>query len=54
MNERVYLQYEYSQLGIDHYLDKLKNTPSEELRVSTSTGLDGLILYVFFCLLVGK
>ena len=34
MNERVYLQYEFSQLGIDQYLDKLRNTPSEELRVS--------------------
>jgi len=36
MNERVYLQYEFSQLGIDNYLEKLKNTPSEELRVSKS------------------
>jgi len=33
MNERVYLQYEFSQLGVDQYLEKLKNTPSEELRV---------------------
>jgi hypothetical protein len=34
MNERVYLQYEFMQLGIDTYLDKLRNTQSEELRVS--------------------
>lgn len=33
MNERVYLQYEFMQLGIDQYLEKLKNTQSEELRV---------------------
>ena len=34
MNERVYLQYEFSQLGVDQYLEKLKNTQSEELKVS--------------------
>jgi len=33
MNQRVYLQYEFFQLGVERYLEKLKNTPSEELRV---------------------
>lgn len=33
MNERVCLQNEFKKLGIDDYLDKLKNTQSEELQV---------------------
>ena len=36
MNFRVHLQYEFSQLGLDDYLEKLKNTESEELQVSKS------------------
>lgn len=34
MNYRVHLQYEFTQLGLDSYLDKLKYTESEELQVS--------------------
>ena len=33
MNFRVHLQYEFSQLGLDDYLEKLRNTESEELQV---------------------
>ncbi|CAG7723964.1 unnamed protein product [Allacma fusca] len=42
MNERVYLQYEFSQLGVDYYLDKLKNTQSEELKVQIGAYLDNV------------
>lgn len=42
MNQRVFLQYEFSQLGIDQYLEKLKNTPSEELRVQILAYLDNV------------
>ncbi|CAL8095965.1 unnamed protein product [Orchesella dallaii] len=42
MNQRVYLQYEFTQLGIDQYLEKLKNTPSEELRVQILAYLDNV------------
>ena len=34
MNFRVHLQYEFSVLGLDSYLEKLRNTESEELQVS--------------------
>ena len=34
MNFRVHLQYEFSQLGIDDYLEKLRHHESEELQVS--------------------
>ena len=33
MNFRVHLQYEFSVLGLDSYLEKLRNTESEELQV---------------------
>lgn len=33
MNFRVHLQYEFTQLGLDDYLEKLRNTESEELQV---------------------
>ncbi|ODN05923.1 hypothetical protein Ocin01_00732 [Orchesella cincta] len=42
MNQRVYLQYEFSQLGIDQYLERLKITPSEELRVQILAYLDNV------------
>lgn len=42
MNQRVFLQYEFSQLGIDQYLERLKNTPSEELRVQILAYLDNV------------
>ena len=34
MNFRVHLQYEFSKLGLDDYLEKLRHTESEELQVS--------------------
>jgi hypothetical protein len=33
MNFRVHLQYEFTKLGLDDYLEKLRNTESEELQV---------------------
>jgi len=33
MNFRVHLQQEFTQLGLDDYLEKLRNTESEELQV---------------------
>ncbi|XP_050546800.1 formin-like protein [Daktulosphaira vitifoliae] len=42
MNFRVHLQYEFSTLGLDDYLDKLKNTESEELQVQISAYLDNV------------
>ena len=35
MNFRVHLQYEFSVLGLDSYLEKLRNTESEELQVGS-------------------
>jgi len=42
MNFRVHLQYEFSTLGLDEYLDKLKHTESEELQVQISAYLDNV------------
>ncbi|KAK4025860.1 formin-like protein [Daphnia magna] len=42
MNFRVHLQYEFSQLGLDDYLEKLRNTESEELQVQISAYLDNV------------
>jgi len=36
MNFRVHLQYEFTKLGLDDYLEKLRHTESEELQVSCS------------------
>lgn len=33
MNYRVHLQYEFTKLGLDDYLEKLKHTESEDLQV---------------------
>ena len=37
MNFRVHLQYEFSMLGLDEYLEKLRHTESEELQVRHGT-----------------
>ena len=37
MNFRVHLQQEFTQLGLDDYLEKLRNTESEELQVKQIT-----------------
>lgn len=34
MNFRVHLQYEFTQLGIDDFLEKLRHHESEELQVT--------------------
>lgn len=34
MNFRVHLQYEFTKLGLDEYLEKLRHTESEDLQVS--------------------
>lgn len=42
MNFRVYLQYEFTQIGLDDYLEKLRQTESEELQVQISAYLDNV------------
>ncbi|KAK7600967.1 hypothetical protein V9T40_008408 [Parthenolecanium corni] len=42
MNFRVHLQYEFSKLGLDEYLEKLRHTESEELQVQISAYLDNV------------
>lgn len=42
MNYRVHLQYEFTALGLDEYLDKLRLTESEELHVQISAYLDNV------------
>ncbi|KAH9370524.1 hypothetical protein HPB48_006277 [Haemaphysalis longicornis] len=40
MNFRVHLQYEFTFLGLDEYLERLRSTESEELKVQISAYLD--------------
>lgn len=42
MNYRVHLQYEFTTLGLDEYLDKLRRNESEELQVQISAYLDNV------------
>uniref|UniRef100_U5EVY0 Putative neuron projection morphoproteinsis n=1 Tax=Corethrella appendiculata TaxID=1370023 RepID=U5EVY0_9DIPT len=42
MNYRVHLQYEFTALGLDDYLEKLKLTESEDLHVQISAYLDNV------------
>ncbi|XP_077108763.1 formin-like protein 1 [Ranitomeya variabilis] len=42
MNFRVYLQYEFSLLGLDEYLEGLKHTESERLQVQIQAYLDNI------------
>ncbi|XP_042901544.1 formin-like protein [Parasteatoda tepidariorum] len=42
MNFRVHLQYEFTQIGLDDYLEKLRQTESEELQVQISAYLDNV------------
>lgn len=44
MNYRVHLQYEFTALGLDEYLDKLRLTESEELHVQISAYLDNFFV----------
>nr|CAD7397943.1 unnamed protein product [Timema cristinae] len=42
MNFRVHLQYEFTKLGLDDYLEKLRLTESEELQIQISAYLDNV------------
>lgn len=42
MNYRVHLQYEFTALGLDEYLERLRLTESEELHVQISAYLDNV------------
>ncbi|KAE8575376.1 hypothetical protein XENTR_v10003813 [Xenopus tropicalis] len=42
MNFRVFLQYEFTLLGLDEYLEILKNTESERLQVQIQAYLDNI------------
>ncbi|XP_073686720.1 formin-like protein 1 [Garra rufa] len=42
MNFRVYLQYEFTQLGLDDYLEKLNGTESERLQIQIQAYLDNV------------
>ncbi|XP_050954663.1 formin-like protein 1 isoform X1 [Labeo rohita] len=42
MNFRVYLQYEFTQLGLDGYLEKLNGTESERLQLQIQAYLDNV------------
>lgn len=42
MNYRVHLQYEFTTLGLDDYLVKLRHSESEELQVQISAYLDNM------------
>lgn len=44
MNYRVHLQYEFTALGLDDYLEKLRLTESEELHVQISAYLDNVFV----------
>lgn len=44
MNYRVHLQYEFTSLGLDEYLEKLRLTESEELHVQISAYLDNVFI----------
>ncbi|XP_034046531.1 formin-like protein 2 [Thalassophryne amazonica] len=43
MNFRVHLQYEFTHLRLDHYLETLKNTESEKLQVQIQAYLDNVL-----------
>ncbi|KAF7661661.1 hypothetical protein LDENG_00256450 [Lucifuga dentata] len=43
MNFRVHLQYEFTHLGLDHYLESLKLTESEKLQVQIQAYLDNVL-----------
>ncbi|XP_012143364.1 formin-like protein isoform X3 [Megachile rotundata] len=42
MNFRVHLQYEFTKLGLDKYLERLRHTESEDLQVQISAYLDNV------------
>merc|ERR1719187_43620 len=42
MNFRVHLQYEFTKIGLDEYLLKLRNTESERLLVQIQAYLDNV------------
>ncbi|XP_064895900.1 LOW QUALITY PROTEIN: formin-like protein 1 [Columba livia] len=42
MNFRVFLQYEFTHLGLDHYLESLRLTESDKLQVQIQAYLDNI------------
>lgn len=50
MNFRVHLQYEFTKLGLDEYLEKLRHTESEDLQVNK---LNILCYKIKRCSLIG-
>ncbi|XP_061734959.1 formin-like protein 2 isoform X2 [Nerophis ophidion] len=42
MNFRVHLQYDFTKLGLDEFLDKLKHTESDKLQVQIQAYLDNV------------
>ncbi|XP_060637159.2 formin-like protein 1 isoform X2 [Anolis sagrei] len=42
MNFRVFLQYEFTQLGLDEYLERLRYTESDKLQVQIQAYLDNI------------
>ncbi|CAG5132337.1 unnamed protein product, partial [Candidula unifasciata] len=43
MNFRVHLQYEFTNIGLDEYLEKLRNTESDHLAVQVHAYVDNVI-----------
>lgn len=42
MNFRIHLQFEFTKLGLDEFLEKLRHTESDELQVQISAYLDNV------------
>ena len=49
MNFRVALQYEFTNLGLDECLERLRNHESDELAVQVIEGVIVYIRYQFAC-----
>lgn len=45
MNFRVHLQYEFTKLGLDEYLEKLRHTESEDLQVCQFVNFEYINIY---------
>lgn len=50
MNFRVHLQYEFTQLNLDDYLEKLRHHESEELQVDTFVRVLSVLTFLQHCL----
>lgn len=59
MNFRVHLQYEFTKLGLDEYLEKLRHTESEDLQViilfhKLKKGFKNLVLLIIVTTLLNE